>query len=56
MYSVIIGRVMTVMKQHFNIPDTTECRICREFVRTYLPLENLKQAISEAGIRGGQVS
>ncbi|XP_019855259.1 PREDICTED: spore wall protein 2-like [Amphimedon queenslandica] len=49
-----VGHVMTVMKQQFNIPDTTECRICKQFMRTYLPLENLKQAISEAGIRGGQ--
>ena len=57
MYTVIIGHVMAVMMQQFNIPDTAKCRICKQFIRnSYLPLEKLEQAISDAGILKGQVS
>ena len=48
---------MTVIKQQFNIPDTTECRIWSQCIKNkYVILADLKQAISDAGICGGQVS
>ena len=48
---------MTVIKQQFSIPDTTECRLYQCcMTNRYELLTNLKQTISDAGIYGGQVS
>ena len=53
----IIGRVLTVTKQQFNIPDTTECRLWERYMtNSYELLTNLQQTVSDAGIYGGQVS
>ena len=52
----IIGRVMTVIKQKFNIPDTTECRLWQRYMtNSYELLTNLQQTMSDASIYG-QVS
>ena len=48
---------MTVIKQKFNIPDTTECRLWQHYMTNdYELLTNLQQTVSDAGIYGGQVS
>ena len=53
----IIGRVLTVIKQQFNIPDATECRLWkRVMINSYELLTNLQQIVSDAGIYGGLVS
>ena len=48
---------MTVTKQQFSIPDTTECRLWKRYMtNSYELLTNLQQTVSDAGIYGGQVS
>ena len=53
----IIGRILTVIKEQFNIPDTTECRLWRHYMSgNYELLTDVEQTISDAGIYGSQVS
>ena len=45
------------MKQQFNIPDTTECRISRRHMtKNFVSLTNLEDTLVDASIQGGQVS
>uniref|UniRef100_A0A1X7UAN3 Protein kinase domain-containing protein n=1 Tax=Amphimedon queenslandica TaxID=400682 RepID=A0A1X7UAN3_AMPQE len=51
-----ISRVLTVIKQQFNIPDTTECRLWKRYmINDYELLTNLQQTVSDAGIYEGQM-
>ena len=53
----IIGRVFTVIKQQFNIPDTTECRLWQRYMTGNCELlTNLQQTVPDAGLYGGLVS
>ena len=48
---------MTVIKQQFKVPDTTECRLWQHYMTGNCELlTDVKQAISDAGIYGSQVS
>ena len=49
--------ILTVMKERYSIPDTTEYRLWQRYM-TNSPelLTNLQQTVNDAGIYGGQVS
>uniref|UniRef100_A0A1X7UAM8 DUSP domain-containing protein n=1 Tax=Amphimedon queenslandica TaxID=400682 RepID=A0A1X7UAM8_AMPQE len=52
-----VSCIMTVIKEQFNIPDTTECRLWQHYMSgNYELLTDVEQAISDAGIYGSQVS
>ncbi|XP_011407941.1 PREDICTED: probable serine/threonine-protein kinase kinY [Amphimedon queenslandica] len=51
-----ISRLFSVIKEQFNIPDTTECRLWQRYMaNSYELLTNLRQTIPDAGIYGGQM-
>ena len=48
--------ILTVMKEQFSIPDTTECRLWQRYMTNiYELLTDLQQTMA-AGIYSGQVS
>ena len=54
---LLLGDIVIVMKQQFNIPDTTECRISRcHMTKNFVSLTNLEDTLADASIQGGQVS
>uniref|UniRef100_A0A1X7SQT9 DUSP domain-containing protein n=1 Tax=Amphimedon queenslandica TaxID=400682 RepID=A0A1X7SQT9_AMPQE len=51
-----ISRLMTVIKEQFNIPDTTECRLWQQYMMNCFELlNNLQQTVAGAGIYGEQM-
>ena len=45
------------MKEQFNVPDTTECRLWKRYMtNSHELLTNLQQTVKDAGLYGRQVS
>ena len=53
--------ILTVIKERYSIPDTTECRLWKRYMTgsqagSHELITNLQETVADAGLYGRQVS